>query len=312
MLYEYAVDPVLFGTFQDYKLWSERFGITRARVISAYPRRWKRLAIQNIQETGPVKRQTMVDGIRRLDEKGKLLYLREGSAYDGQRHWLDNAHKEHRSNPFQAIIAKENPQGYPDILLGEDVDEDTPGFHIEQGCIVERKAKAMADAVSLLLRASSRVIFIDPYFHPGESRFLKPLRAFIDHACRGKPLREIEYHLSHKYENSPPTDAFRKSCFWALPTIVPATVQFSLFRWLEKVPEKEHRNDGAQDMHPRYILTDIAGIRFDHGLDEGDPGQTTDVEIIADSIYKQRLSEYQEENGAFKLHDKTVINAPHS
>ena len=38
--------------------------------------------------------------------------------------------------------------------------------------------------------------------------------------------------------------------------------------------------EGNEDLHSRYILTNLGGIRIEHGLDEGQEGETTDVSLL--------------------------------
>ena len=79
MIYEFAVDPRVFGTLSEFRLWSERFGVPTARMIARYPKSWKRLVHQAIAEKDPVKRQSLVEKLRRFD--AKLLSLSR-SPYD--------------------------------------------------------------------------------------------------------------------------------------------------------------------------------------------------------------------------------------
>ena len=199
--------------------------------------------------------------------------------------------------PFKAIIVSENEAGIPDVLLADEVDEETPQFKVEAGLAVPRVAYEMAKAVSTLLRASKALKFIDPFFSPNIPKYKNTLQRFLDEAAEGVQLVDVEYHLTN-HRNS--TQAFfQQECQSHLSQIIPAGVCVTFYRW-EEMPDSE-------SLHPRYILTDRAGVRFEHGLDEETDGQTVDVELISESIYRRRWSEYDPSKTTFKLLDKVVV-----
>jgi hypothetical protein len=64
---------------------------------------------------------------------------------------------------------------------------------------------------------------------------------------------------------------------------------------------------GGEKLHPRYILTDLGGVRVEVGLDSGDPGQTTDVSLLDRRIYEERSKDYQQPSAAFDYKDEIRI-----
>ena len=59
-------------------------------------------------------------------------------------------------------------------------------------------------------------------------------------------------------------------------------------------------------MHARYILTDVAGLSFDYGLDTGKAGQTTDVKLLAGDVY-DKAWEYYSDNRVFKIKEEIEL-----
>jgi hypothetical protein len=80
---------------------------------------------------------------------------------------------------------------------------------------------------------------------------------------------------------------------------IPRGVVLKIVRWSEQA--------GGEKFHARYILTDIGGVRFDVGLDSGDPGQTTDVSLLDFTLYRQRWDDYQQATAEFKYEDEVVV-----
>jgi len=301
ILHEFAVDPGLFGTLHDFNLWSHSFGISCGRLIAKYPENWKTIAFKSISEHKPKARKELVEKIRRLDERTKVLDLKREPYESGP--WIDNARKQHQRRPFHAIIAAKNPAGYPDVLVGDDIDDETPEFKVSPGAIVPRVARDMADAVATLLYKASKVMLVDPHFHPAQDRFLRPLHEFLKRASLGVALQEVEYHLFCDPVQMSGAE-FARACRYALADYIPKGVSVRFVRWNKK------SLSGQDGLHPRYILTDIAGVRFDWGLDEGTgqyAGTTCDVEVLSENIYRQRMREYDKSATTFCFEDEAVI-----
>lgn len=301
ILHEFAVDPSLFGTLRDFNAWSDRFGICRGRLIAKYPENWKTVAHKCMREYRPVAQKSLAEKIRRLDERTKMLDLGRKPYEEGP--WIENVRKQHQYQPFHAIIADKNPTELPDVLVGDDIDDQTPEFRVEPGTVVPRVAADMAEAVAILLYKASKVIFVDPHFHPAEDRFLRPLREFLRKACAGVPLHDVQYHLFCD-PNKTNKDEFQRACRDRLSEYVPSNISLKLTRWNDDCLR------GHDGPHPRYVLTDIAGVRFDWGLDEGTrrfAGTTCDVQVLSESIYRQRMTEYDKSAKTFHFEDETVI-----
>jgi hypothetical protein len=65
-------------------------------------------------------------------------------------------------------------------------------------------------------------------------------------------------------------------------------------------------------MHPRYILTDLAGLRYEYGLCEGNEGEKTDIQIIGKTgaIYQQRWADFGPASTTFEFADGYEVS-PH-
>ena len=102
----------------------------------------------------------------------------------------------------------------------------------------------------------------------------------------------IELHTADR-DNAPSWEEFRKECENKLPSIIPEDLTLTVYRWKER--------EGGEKLHNRYILTDIGGVQFGHGLDEGDLGTTDDVSRLGDDTYAKRWENYAGPNFAFDL-----------
>ena len=52
------------------------------------------------------------------------------------------------------------------------------------------------------------------------------------------------------------------------------------------------QKQGGERLHNRYVLSDLGGVSFGYGLDEGDEGETDDITLMDLEQYEARWSQY--------------------
>jgi hypothetical protein len=294
MLYEYALEPVLLNNWKDFRCFTEKFGVSRGRMIARYPKRWKRLVYESLANCGEIERKRIEEGLNRLYDR----LLARHCEWNPQLDWLANAEAEHLHRPFHAILAKTNPNQRNFVLEGDSVDETHPLWNIGITRVISRTAREMGACVALLLRVSKEIMFIDPYFRPQELRHRRPLEAFLSAVLEKRygmlPTR-IEIHTG----DSLGYDYFKAEGEQRLPSLIPEGIQVHIVRWREK--------DGGEKLHNRYILTDIGGVSFGVGLDDGADGETDEVTLLEDKTYRFRRAQYMGPEPAFELVDELMI-----
>ena len=200
--------------------------------------------------------------------------------------WLENAEREHERRPFHAILALTNPKNHAHVLAESDIDKDSAArWAVGHGCSVARNAAEMADAVAPLLRCCSDVIFVDPYFGPERSRYRRPFEAFLERVVRQRPdeiPKRIEVHTG--VEHTGTEEFFRGECEKRLHRCVPEGMRVIVRRLKQK-------QDGERP-HNRYILTDLGGVTFGIGLDDGNEGETDDITLMDRGQYELHWSQY--------------------
>jgi hypothetical protein len=283
MLHEFALDPEVMTSWPTVRFLSNMFGVEHGRLISRFPKKWQKLVIEACDrrpELMPVEKKTIIEKMLQLG----LKTVSTGRSYDPTKGWLENAETEHILRPFRAIISSTNPRRHRFILDVEDLDEAVGLWNVPREGKVSRNAQAMASCLTLLFQMSRSILFVDPHFTP-EPRFRKPLIQFLQVASdvtqrTGRRFERIEYHLKWKYD----IDIFVDECRRLLLPHLPDGCEITLFRW--------SRREFGEDLHARYVLTDMGGIRFDHGLDEGSEGQITDVGLLGLALHGDRLRDF--------------------
>lgn len=283
MIYEYALEPELAASWHDFqraRYFKEKFGIGRGRLVSRYPKRWKALvwqAFDNPDQNAKKRLEALLTVLTRN-------MVARGSPYSGGP-WFDNAEKEHTRSQFHAILARANPTKNPGVVLGDAVDEESEPLWVTPSSLnVPRDADRLAEVVAPMLRCASKVIFVDPHFKPMEERFRRTLGAFFAAALKGRPGSPpdpVELHVdADKYGRA----AFELECKKKLPPIIPVGVSLRIIR-LKQWPR-------GQELHNRFILTDIGGVSFGHGLDESDSASRDHVSRLEEEPYLQCWRDY--------------------
>ena len=63
-------------------------------------------------------------------------------------------------------------------------------------------------------------------------------------------------------------------------------------------------------MHPRFLLTDLGGMNFENGLDEGEPGTFTLVSPLEHTVWQKCVSDYCRGSATFTITPDGIITVP--
>ncbi len=80
--------------------------------------------------------------------------------------WLSNAVREHDRLPFHAILARNNPDRNPRILVPDELEGDSTLWAVERGPAIPRRAEAMADTLRGMLRLATPLSSLIPTSRP--------------------------------------------------------------------------------------------------------------------------------------------------
>jgi hypothetical protein len=106
--------------------------------------------------------------------------------------------------PFHAIIARENPNGDQAVLLPDDLDEWQPLMNVRQDWPVRRDAASLSAAMKELLRFSSRILFVDPFYDPFDARYKSTFRECLGIIRSLNPDASCEIH--YRYHDRKPAN----------------------------------------------------------------------------------------------------------
>lgn len=289
MIHEYALEPEVVASWHDrgkFRFFIDQFGYGAGRVVGMYPSKtnWRKHVWAALDaEFSPTDK----DRTRMVEIVKKLIaskVQRVGSEWNGALDWLTNAESEHLRKPFHAILARENPRNNETVMLEADIlERGAAGWDAPHSTVVQRSAESMAECVAPMLRCATRILFVDPYFRANKQRFRKPLAAFLRQVS---PQATTEIHASASYEDAPSGEHFRNEseCDLQRHSVIPDGRELKVYRWRNR--------EGGEKMHNRYVLTDIGGVQFGTGLDEGEEGTTDTVSRLSAEPYEKLYQDY--------------------
>jgi len=288
MIAEYALEPEMVATWGDrsnHRFFIREFGSSQGRLVSRYPKKWAKKVWESFAGSDEMDRKRLEELLVRLQE---TMIKRKDFVWDDAQPWLNNAVLENARHPFRAILARNNRESRPEILC-EDVLASTPcpGWDSPHGVAVHRNAPEMAAAVKQMLACCRWVKFIDPHLSPGRPDYRASLRAFLRVLAGGRPVGPPESIEIHTGLHNGTKDFLRN----AYQELIPEGLQVTVYQWQER--------PGGQRLHNRYILTDLGGVSFFHGLDTGADGETDDLARLDIDPYLLHAKQYDPAAPAF-------------
>lgn len=271
MLSEYAVEPAAIGAdWRIFKDLIDRFGADKGRLISRLPTKWERKVIQAAKDAGvpDVRMSSIVERLR--DSKRKVVDFRREYAHEAD--WINNALREHAARPFKAIICNAGKSACPEAIHPDDCSDAHPLFGAATSRNVIRTAEEIAGALNIFTAVSDEVDIVDPFFdlRPNEGNYLAPLVSLLALLGGGPwPSKVIRIHF-RDHDSRPPSELVAKYGAAQIKGLLPPDYSLELYAWSEI----------GDDLHDRYVLTNLGGIMIGAGLSADGPNETAAFALL--------------------------------
>ncbi|WLG67517.1 hypothetical protein [Pseudomonas brassicacearum] len=247
MYKEVAFDPCCLRSFEYYSLLKQHFGFDKGRYIAAERRIWAQEAMIAVKQAGlPVIREQSIrnylNKLPRSRERDEFFMAPDRPKGDHKLWsvWLDN---QLQVRPFDVTISEPAQEGRLDI---DSINNGHQEWNVPASLSVLREAKAIVGSVLGLLRLSSEVTLIDPYFYLTGNKTLSEI--FV--ALQGTSVRTVRVVSSVNPLN--PQQVYQREYHKLNSRGVS-------LEWVV-APEKY--------FHDRYLITDAGAIRVGHGFVE--------------------------------------------
>ena len=276
MIKEFALDPdAITSSYREFCYFTEKFGVSQGRVISAFPKKWRKLVCDSAlrEHKGKVEFSKIVE---RLNKFGSDIVFDTGRpSGEGSQTWIDRALVEHARKPFAAIISA-TAVDHPDVLLKDEIDEENPRFKAARQCAIPRTAQALIGCAEFLIRHAKIIKLVDPHFDPTKPRYQRPLEQICSLLPGSKAI--VEIHRSDEIANDELIRRFQQSV-----SMLPAGVKMQL-----------HIYEKAQ-MHNRFIITESGGLIYGVGLSDNEDGggaPDEEVTLMETTVKNTRWNDY--------------------
>ena len=295
MIHAYALEPAVvasWGRREWFRFVHDKFGLGTPRVMLELRSfsKWKRAVYEAATDA-----HLSQEDIKRVEELFRLFAenkcRRVKAVYDGLRTWLENAEREYERKPFAAILANSNPRSHGAVITRDALDSPDPRWARPTGITINRKPEELAAALSAMLINCRQLHLIDPHFGPENLRHRKVLEALMGILAANDVVPAVvRVHCLSKS-----TLEFFEGRANDMAARLPSAITVEFARWEQR--------DGGDRVHNRYMLTDLGGVSLGLGIDVGKEGETDDLLLLTDAIYKLRWAQYVDNNGAFTLMD---------
>lgn len=291
MIYEFAISPILFTEWQDLRFFLQTFGREEGRLLSDIPRKkWINMTRKeiNASDNGQVMKKRLKAGIERLERKA--IYRRNAVPEVESELWIDHALEAHRCRPLQAILTDNYDGDHESIIINDRDFTDDIRWKIPLDATVARSANIMVQTIQPMLDCAREIILIDRNFDPDKYRwrlFLLELASILSQRPFSPSINKIGFHVGDDIA----ANHLELLCRNHIENNVPDNMQIIFFVW----PRDE--------LHDRYVLTDIGGVRFGIGLDIYDGQGPEEVEIsrISEGTFGKWWSLCKTRTAAFSI-----------
>lgn len=277
MIFEFAVSPELFTGWQDVRFLLSSFSPEEGRLVSEIPRKkWKSLVLRAIKrsENGEVMKKRLKEAANRLIKRA--LYTRQAAPEVDTPEWLAVAIAAHEQRPFRAILVDSYNGGREDVLINDINLTDHPLWRVPKDESIERTTATMIGVIQSMLDCAGEVMLVDRNFRPDQQRFQNVLIRIMESLAtrpHGPHIGIIVYHVGDDIANN----HLELQCQTHIRPRMPAGMTLKI---------AVHPHD---DLHDRFVLTDIGGVSFGQGLDEnlGAGPEKVLISRLSDITYKE-------------------------
>ena len=306
MIHEFAVDPELLEYWcqeRPFRFWRSQFGVGQQRMATAHPSRakWKKLARSVVQRLAAAPEVQGTKAAANLEwlfrSMTEVAIDRQQGQYDGNLRWLENALLANSHQPFQGILTHRDDRAEPCLIDARDFPPDGAAWDVEAAGPVARSADAIVARLDPMLRASRHLILVDPHVDFTAPRYTNTLAALLRRFFDGRDVTTLEACIvvgdgRSRAETERLSRARTRGQAWhdaALPG--GASVQ------VEMVAQRAQ----GEKVHDRFVLTELGGVQFSVGLDEGDPGETDTAQLLNRPTYDHAWRVYSAAASSFDV-----------
>jgi len=310
LIYEYAVDPELvkeWALSRDVGL-APQFGMDQRRFVSDVASHWDGQVHEALLRhfDYDCTSADYVDARNFLDALMPFLEQRthRGAKRTG-RAWIEQVLHQHQGEPFHAILASHGVDGCAEVITPAIVqDVRNPRWYLPTIDVVRKTADAMATHLAPLLRMADQIVLVDPYFQADKPQYREVLESLLLKAVRTRaperqrPTIVVISGVADRDRGAaiPRADQLLNEatnrCQYAaqrLGVAIPVGLEVTFMCAAEFA--------GGDQVHNRFLLTDVAGAAIPYGTDPRGAEVFDDISPLFAGQYRTRWKQYGKRDG---------------
>ena len=285
MHYVYAVEPdALISDWESCRYLSEKFGFDRGRVLALYPKAWIRIAYEalaNQSSIGDVERKRICQQLNKIKREWSIP---SGCDYDPSMEWLANACLQQDKKLFRAVITKDVKDEMRHVLSVKDIDETHKFIKAKRNYSVPLDIETMLESFKVLLRSSSRIAFVDPYFDITVNGYRKLLARCLNYIDSFNSKTDIDIEIHYKAGAIIPNVSNLKRDAAKFREFIPERLCIDIYGWV--------MSPQGEDFHDRFLLTNRGGISIGRGFKPLGSHKKTDLSLMSSENVSAKLNSF--------------------
>ena len=257
MLKEYAVDPAIVGDFSNLRQIANLFDFSNPRRISRFPKRWERMVYEAAAPLGDMNAKRVEEKLKQF-KGSKSCLCGFGRDYDSAKNWVDNALESNSAKPFSAIICESDANN---CVKMDDLEDTHTLLAAQNSQQITKSLRNYKNLFNGIFVSVKNICIVDPYFSTYENKS-KKLYAHWFKLLNDRPdAASVNlFIISSADRHGGPYSLGQESTLISQAQQVYANNQALKFNIRAKlVPHND-------DMHDRFIITDIAAFSISSSL----------------------------------------------
>lgn len=299
MIHEYFIEPNLIYKWakdpRDTKKFFNEIGLGSPRLLSTFPRSKRSKLRGELLKNAPADLGDVAK--TRLDE-----FVNEVASFSIERavseglpnDWFEAAECEVLARSPDLVIATTSCSN---LSISQWITEDAiyyepSKYDAPRQLTPNRGAESLAFAIANLLRYSNKIVVVDPYLYKKSG--INSVKCFIQTALENR-VNEKLVTLQLLF------DAEKADAKHVLNQLSGEAKNNNLKIEALAITEKL----GGEKFHNRYVLTELAGVDFGVGTDEGENHHSDDLTLLSRERYNKRWLQYWNAEG-FEIAEREV------
>ena len=323
MIYEYAIDPELVkGWVLDKEVGlAPQFGMDQRRLVSDIASDWEGQVYGALWQHFGLDDTTpeFIDAYQFMT--ALMEFMRQGPNRGAKRTdqpWMEQALRVHQSEPFHAILSNKKVAGCDAVITPSVIGElRNARWHLPTIDVANKTAEALANQLGPLLRLASHIVLVDPYFDPGDAAYCSVSKALLTKAVSSRApgragpsvtiMSGVDHRQRGKESRAEPSElqwlrASKNRCELAkqhLARSVPKGMEVT-FQCIAPFTD-------GDEVHNRYLLTDIGGAILPYGTHPTGERVFDDITPLFEGQYRKRWKQFGKGEGLNVIGNPVVV-----